>query len=76
MRLGITDGTLPPIGDDEPFVAATAIMPPHPAPSDVPPGPAGRTYRPRTVHNGEAEATHQEAGPNGGPRTSKGDETR
>jgi len=53
VRIALSDGSLPSVGIGEPFVAATAIMPPHLPPSDVQPAIAGRTYGPRTVHNEE-----------------------
>jgi 4-diphosphocytidyl-2-C-methyl-D-erythritol kinase len=52
VRLAAVNGTLPLVGNGEPFVAATTIAGRSILPAVSPPNDTTGTIRPRTVHNG------------------------
>ena len=58
VRLAAVNGTLPPVGSGEPFVAATTIAGRSTPPAVSPPDGTTGTIRPRTVHNGFDAAEH------------------
>jgi len=76
VRLAVANGTLPLLGEGEPFVAATTIAGRPMPPPVLLPGRATGTIRPRTVHNesGANGQGHNEPAPE--PVESKGDRTR
>lgn len=76
VRLAAVNGTLPPVGSGEPFVAATTIAARSTPPSvSIPEGTTG-TIRPRTVHNGFDAGAHGPDEPAGRPANSNGEEPR
>ena len=76
VRLAAVNGTLPLVGNGEPFVAATTIARRSGPPSvSLPEGTTG-TIRPRTVHNGFDAGAHGPDEPAGRPANSNGEEPR
>ncbi len=76
VRLAAVNGTLPPVGSGEPFVAATTIAG-RSAPPAIPPfEDLAGTIRPRTVHNGFDAGGPGPDVPADRPVETKGDESR
>jgi 4-diphosphocytidyl-2-C-methyl-D-erythritol kinase len=73
VRLAAVNGTLPPTGTGEPFVAATAIAGRHPQPAAETGDGAAGTIRPRTVHNEFTTRRHDADDRAAEPGDTKGD---
>jgi 4-diphosphocytidyl-2-C-methyl-D-erythritol kinase len=80
VRLGLLEGRLPALGEDQTFVAATsiAVRPADQPSADHGPsdGPDSRPKRPSTVHNGFTGGAIRRSEAPAEPRTPNGDDPR